>query len=444
MYIKRSIRFSLNQRKKDGVLETKNISVRMRIAFNGSRTDIPIGHRVDESAWDKKNERVLAGFINKYGQTHNDINRTIDNYKSNINEVFARYELIEKRVPTLEEIIELFNDLSGRTKQDDFALNNDFFHIWDLFTRTVGQENEWTPATFTKFKSLRLHIETYDKKIQLQEIDNQYLLGFVQYLKKDMRNTTIAKQIDNVKWFLRWAAANGYYTGKAHLSFKPKLKGADGNSKEVIYLSWDEIQTMQNIEFNENQNYLSRVRDVFLFCCFTGLRYSDVAKLKKSDVKDGHIIIVTKKTVDGIKIELNKYSQAILDKYKDYKFDKQKVLPVISNVKMNEYLKELGQICEYNEQIRIVYFKGNERIEEVHPKWALLTTHCGRRSFVVNALYLGIPSEVIIKWTGHSDFKAMKPYVKIVDELKEREMSKFNDIETVMNQKLANKNTRNY
>ena len=75
---------------------------------------------------------------------------------------------------------------------------------------------------------------------------------------------------------------------------------------------------------------------------------------------------------------------------------------------------------------RIVYFRQNERIEEVHPKYALLSCHCGRRTFVVNGLYLGIPPHVIMEWTGHYDYKSMKPYIKVVDKLKEKEMTKFN------------------
>lgn len=80
----------------------------------------------------------------------------------------------------------------------------------------------------------------------------------------------------------------------------------------------------------------------------------------------------------------------------------------------------------YNEPQRIVYFKGNIRYEEVLPKYALLTTHCGRRTFIVNCLRMGVPAEVIMKWTGHSDYKSMKPYIKIVDKLKASEMEKFN------------------
>ena len=72
--------------------------------------------------------------------------------------------------------------------------------------------------------------------------------------------------------------------------------------------------------------------------------------------------------------------------------------------------------------------KGNNRHKGIYQKWQLLTTHCGRRTFVVTAFQLGIPAEVIIRWTGHSDYKAMKPYLKIVDELKERYMSKFDNL----------------
>lgn len=206
----------------------------------------------------------------------------------------------------------------------------------------------------------------------------------------------------------------------------PKFKGTDGNQKEVIHLTWDELMNLYNFKLPETKQYLERVWDVFCFECFTSLRYSDVANLCRSDIKENHISIITQKTSDGLRIELNKYSRAILDKYKDFHFPGGKALPVISNVRMNIYLKELGELAGLNEPQRVVYFMGNERKEEVYKKWEVLTTHCGRRTFIVNALYLGIPAEVVMKWTGHSNYSAMKPYIKIVDELKEQEMNKFN------------------
>ena len=124
---------------------------------------------------------------------------------------------------------------------------------------------------------------------------------------------------------------------------------------------------------------------MFLFCCFTGLRYSDVYNRRKSDVKADHIEITTVKTADSLVIELNNHSKAILEKYKDVHFEGNKVLPVISNQKMNDYLKELGELAEINEPIRETYYKGNQRIDEVTPKYALLGTHAGRRTFICNA-----------------------------------------------------------
>ena len=145
--------------------------------------------------------------------------------------------------------------------------------------------------------------------------------------------------------------------------------------------------------------------------------------LRKSDIKDGQIEITTIKTHDYLIIELNDHSRAILEKYEDVHFKDDKALPVISNQKMNTYLKELGKLAGIDESIKQTYYIGNERIEEVHPKYELLASHVGRRC---NALSLGIPAQVVMKWTGHSDYKAMKPYIDIADDIKAESMSKFN------------------
>ena len=102
------------------------------------------------------------------------------------------------------------------------------------------------------------------------------------------------------------------------------------------------------------------------------------------------------------------------------------VLPVISNQKMNDYLKEMGEICNINTPITITYYKGSERIDEVYPKYKLLSTHTGRRTFICNALMLGITPEIVMKWTGHSDYKSMKPYIDVADSAKKTAMELFN------------------
>ena len=138
------------------------------------------------------------------------------------------------------------------------------------------------------------------------------------------------------------------------------------------------------------------------------------------------IEITTVKTDDPLTIQLNQYSKAILDIYKDIPFEDDKCLPVISNQKFNEYLKELGQEAKFNQPETMVYFVGAERKEETNPKWHYLSTHVGRRTFISNAVFFNIPSEVIMQWTGHKDHKMMEKYLKINEKQKRREMNKFN------------------
>ena len=257
--------------------------------------------------------------------------------------------------------------------------------------------------------------------------DERGLNNYVTYLRdvKEMRNSTIGKQLSFLKWFLRWAFKKGVHQNNAYDSYKPKLKSTQ---KKIIFLTWEELNKLREFEIPAAKRALDRVRDVFLFQCFTGLRYSDVFNLRRSDIKGDHIEVTTVKTSDSLIIELNNHSKAILDKYKDVAFEDDKVLPVITNQKMNDYLKELAELAGIDEPVRQTYYRGNERIDEVTPKYALLGTHAGRRTFICNALALGIPPQVVMKWTGHSDYKAMKPYIDIADDIKANAMSKFNQL----------------
>ena len=207
------------------------------------------------------------------------------------------------------------------------------------------------------------------------------------------------------------------------MTFKPKLTTSEN---KVIFLDWNELMIVYNFPIPENKKYLERVRDIFCFCCFTSLRYSDVANLKRSDIEKDFIRITTIKTADTLNIDLNDYSRAIIDKYQNETFPFDRALPVISNQRMNEYLKELGELCGIDTPVTITYYKGNKRFDEVYPKYALIGTHTARRTFISNALMMGIPPQVVMKWTGHSDYKAMKPYIDIADKAKAEMMKMFN------------------
>lgn len=430
MNIKRNIIFTLESRKKDGVLITENVPIRMRVNFASKRIEFTTGYRIDAAKWDADKQRVKNGCSNKLKQSASEINASLLEYYTEIQSIFKRFE-VEDVMPTPEQIKEVFNALrkpvSEEPKPKKEALPCDFFQVFDDFVEDCGRQNNWTDSTFEKFAAVKNHLTNFREGLTFEFFDERGLNDYVGYLRdvKEMRNTTIGKQLSFLKWFLRWAFKKGVHQNNAYDSYKPKLKSTQ---KKIIFLTWDELNRLREFKIPSNKQALERVRDVFLFQCFTGLRYSDVSNLRRSDIKGDHIEVTTVKTSDSLIIELNNHSKAILDKYKDVPFENDKVLPVITNQKMNDYLKELAELAGIDEPIRQTYYKGNERIDDVTPKYALLGTHAGRRTFICNALALGIPPQVVMKWTGHSDYKAMKPYIDIADDIKANAMSKFNQL----------------
>ena len=427
--IKRNIIFSLESRKKNGVPVIDNVPIRMRVIFAGKRIEFTTGYRIDLAKWDSTKERVRNGSTNKLDQSASEINSDLLRYYTEMQEVFKEFE-VQNTMPTPEQVKEAFNTRLNPIKEVEIKPDIpvvDFKKAFNEFVKECGKQNNWTNSTYEKFSAVKNHLKSFKSDLTFEYFDENGLNNYVDFLRttKDMRNSTIGKQLGFLKWFLRWSFKNGYNSNSAYDAFKPKLKNTP---KKVIFLTWDELTKLRKYQIPSQKQYLERVRDVFLFCCFTGLRYSDVFNLRRSDIKENHIEITTVKTADSLIIELNNHSKAIIEKYKNIAFQDQKVLPVISNQRMNTYLKELAELAEINEPVRETYYKGNERIDVVTPKYTLLSTHAGRRTFICNALSLGIPANVVMKWTGHSDYKAMKPYIDIADDIKANAMSKFNQL----------------
>ena len=432
MNIKRNIIFALESRKKDGVPIVENVPIRMRVNFASQRIEFTTGYRIDVAKWDVDKQRVKNGCTNKLKQSASEINVALLGYYTELQEIFKRFEVAEI-VPSPAEVKEAFNNRYGQNEKIELAsadtsnVPSNFYEAFDDFVRVCGRQNDWTHSTFEKFAAVKNHLKNFRSELSFDFFDEEGLTEYVQYLRevREMRNSTIGKQLSFLKWFLRWSFKQGMHSNNAYDTFKPKLKDTQ---KKIIFLTWKELNRLREFKIPPTKQALERVRDVFLFQCFTGLRYSDVFNLRRSDIKGDHIEVTTVKTSDSLIIELNDHSRAILEKYKDVEFENDRALPVITNQKMNDYLKELAELAKINEPVRQTYYKGNERIDEVTPKYALLGTHAGRRTFICNALALGIPPQVVMKWTGHSDYKAMKPYIDIADNIKASAMSKFNQL----------------
>ena len=434
MIIKRNIIFWLEKRKKNGIVVEENMPIFMRLTFNSTRINFSTGFRIDASKWDEQKQRVKNGCTNKAMQSAAEINTVLNQYEAELHSIFKKFETLDT-MPTKDQVKEAFNrmHLSESAKEEGAAQleqeekkakrprPSDVMREFISENETI---NQWTWGTIEKFNAIENHFKDFNARLSLDEYDKAHLAKFVQFLidKKDMRNSTVKKQLGYLKWFFRWCQEKGYCNCSDYQSFDPKLKTTP---KKVIFLDEHELEQLETYEIPENKKYLERVRDVFLFCCYSSLRYSDVYNLKRSDIQNNKMLITTIKTHDDLAIELNKTTTALLKKYADCDFPDNKALPVITNQKMNDYLKELCELAGIDTPISEVFYKGGVRHEITTPKYALMSTHAGRRTFICKALSMNIPPEVVMKWTGHSDYKAMKPYIAVADKVKADAMKLF-------------------
>lgn len=417
MTIKRHCQFVLNKKNKDDEFAY----IRYRVKWAGNTLAFSVGYSVTPEKWSVETQRC------KVNSSHGSkrvpasiINRAINEMEEAMQAAFAYFEAQDK-IPNKNDLRDEFLKRAGadiKTKSD-----LTFFEVFDRFYSSQSVEQLWEKGTKQKIKQLRETLYQFDRHIAFSALDKSKLTDFVVFLRDDKRylNSTIQKKLTLLKSFLNWATSEGYNKEMAFKAYSPRLKNPN---KPVIYLDWDDLMHLYNL--GGLSEAMSNVRDVFCFCCFTGLRYSDVANLKRSNIRRDHIVITTIKTSDLLKIELNQYSDAILTKHEEINYPKDMALPVISNQKMNDRLKELCKIAGFDEPIPITSYRGGERIDKVIPKYELMGTHAGRRTFICNALMLGIPPEVVMKWTGHSDYKSMKPYIAVSDKAKQSAMDLFN------------------
>lgn len=422
-------------------------AIRVSIAIRGARLVTSTWYNIKPADWNAERHEVKPRKENWKKQTTYDINTALGNIKRH----FDTYEKDHGEV-TEEELRKEFKTFMGRVEVNvvtpattEEPKEPTFFERFDQFIQEESINNMWVPSTKRALNVIKGHIGAWNPETSFDMLTESILSQYINYHRTDLdqREVTVEKQWRYFKWFLDWATRKGYNTNTAHQRFRPKFKTTD---KTIVFLDWDELMriykfkvpktgkkviltTYDGIEYEKTvglSSALDRVRDMFCFCCFTSLRYSDMRNLKRSDIVDGVINPTTVKTHDKIAIELNDYSRAILDKYEGMVFPGGTALPVISNQKMNDYLKELAELAGLNAPVTQIYYKNGERIEETKPKYSVIGTHAGRRTFICNALSMGIPADIVMKWTGHSDYAAMKPYIDIAQSEKSKAMAKFN------------------
>lgn len=265
------------------------------------------------------------------------------------------------------------------------------------------------PKTIFQFENLKRHLENFEQKkkfkIEFETIDLNFYKTFVDYVTIDLKTSpnTIGKLITNLKVFLREAFEDGLTTNNifTHRKFKSISFKCD-----TVYLNAEEIKEMQNLDLS-NERKLERVRDVFIVGCYTGLRFSDLTKIKPQHIENGMIEIMQSKTGDTVVIPMEKDVVKILEKYNN-------VLPSISNQKFNQYLYDVCLKCDMlKKEITVNGVKGGKPTVSVKPKHEFVSSHTARRSFATNEYKSGdLEVSEIMAITGHKTEKSFYKYIR--------------------------------
>jgi integrase len=303
--------------------------------------------------------------------------------------------------------------------------------VFDFIDQYIT-ENELSrvKGSMVVYKSLKKHLKNFqDKKrrrVRFENMDYSFMQDFQNFLIEwkevnpetgyvhTLYNISIAKQLSTLKTFLGYAKMKGIKVNDGYKTFKVKKE-----KLEVIALNQKEFDALCFIDLDSNKR-LDQVRDIFIFSCVTGYRYSDLRQLRREHIKNDEIRLTTTKTKDPLIVPLTRLSREILKKYEE----RIAPIPMISNQKLNKYVKELCKLAGIDDPIEIIRFKGAKRHAVIYPKHELISAHTGRKTFVTLSLAKHIPAEVVMKITGHTDYKSFKRYLHVDEERKRVEMAK--------------------
>mgnify|MGYP004443229385 CR=1 FL=1 len=419
--VKFTIKFRLEQRKSaDGQVIMENVPVIANITFCGKRLIYFTGQRINATQWCDDKEEVKRNNFNKAGESASEINARLRQIRTAVDVVFTRLAATDV-IPTPNNVREMLKNELGKAT----ISRKSFMEYYEQFINEAGTLRQWSKPTYKKYFTIRQHLQAYQRtSFYFEDVTKSFMRGFVEYLVNlGLRNDVVLKYIVQFNSFMTWATDEGHNKNLEYQHFKPTLKTTTDKIHKFA-LSEGELQMLFTMEINKP--YLQRVRDVFCFCCATGLRYSDARALRWCDIKNGYIDFTTQKTSEHLQIPLTEMSNAIIARYESTKDVFEYVLPVISNQKYNKYLKELGQLAGMNETHHEVFFSGSERKEDTFQRWQKLSSHVARRTFVTLAVSRGIPGEVIRSMTGHHSTAVMDKYVKLNLAEKTQQMEKMN------------------
>ena len=378
--------------KKAKVNSTGEAPIYLRITIDGKISEISTKRTIKPLKWNSAMQKVSGS-----SEESKSLNFYLKTFEQKVYETY--HELMRDKETVTCEVLK--NMLMGRGELSR-TLIPVFQDHNDRMEKLVGKE--FAPGTLIRYKTTLKHTKEFLKwkynisDIDVKKIDYAFLNDFELFLRteKSCNNNSAVKYIKNLGKIIRICLANGWMERDPFMNYQSKY-----DEVTRMFLNEKEIEQLFAKDFKNER--LSLVRDIFLFSCFTGLAYIDTKELTYHNINlglDGSQWIYTKrqKTKTTSNIPLLSQTEQIIEKYKNHPVcvNNGKLLPILSNQKMNAYLKEIADLCGINKE---------------------LTYHIARHTFATTiTLSNGVSIESVSKMLGHKSIKTTQHYAKILDK----------------------------
>lgn len=368
------------------------LPIYIRLTVDGQRFEFSSKKFVDKGKWSPELSKMKGS-----SEEARTINNYLDLMKSKVFDI--QMELIHKN----EELsLENFKSRIQGTHQRERMLIPIYQNHNDKIEELIG--NGYAYGTLERFKISLKHLQEFIlwkynvSDISINKIDYAFVTEFEFYLRsvKKCNNNTAVKYVRNFRKIIKICLDNDWLDKNPCSRYEGKMKEVERD-----FLTEEELNRIYNKRFSSER--LTLVKDIFIFSCYTGLAYVDVRGLKKDHLGigiDGQkwIFKNRQKTDTKSKIPVLPIAQEIIQKYSDHPkcLNEDSVLPILTNQKMNAYLKEIGDLCDISKEI---------------------TFHMARHTFATSVtLTNGVPIETVSKMLGHKNIQTTQHYAKILDK----------------------------
>ena len=368
----------------------------LSITYDGKRLQTSINEKIKEENWHKKKQRLKSSCADAFN-----VNSYLEKIENTAKDIYYKFKM-DGFSPTTKQLKEkIFEKINGVNT----TLN--FYSFVEEFIKR--SENTKKPSTIKDYiytiNDLKVFEKLNRRRIDWDTLDMQFYDEYVayQFNVKGNSHNLFGKRIKIIKTFLNDATNRGNNIHLMYKGFKVPEKESDN-----IYLTEDEIMKMYKLNLSDNVR-LERVRDLFVVGCRTGLRHSDLVKIRKEDVSKEGIKFKAEKTETTLNTVIIEETQEILEKY-NYE------LPKIKRTNLNKYIKEIGELAGIDEITYKDTYKSGKPVSIKMKKYKRISSHTARRSFATNMHKRGYPNYYIMQITGHKKESDFLNYIKVTNE----------------------------